>query len=289
MHTHVRLLCAVHYVVFFFLKRWEMSTRPLSLVSLILVLTAVGGSVWAAQGSGQAIPEASVAILAPVGIAAVVAAERRRRKLADLHSGVGIAYYTIKRLADLTLAVILLTISFPLFLLLAVAVRLDSRGPILFKRRVVGKHGGNFNMYKFRSMVEGAEDILWNNERLREEYRIAAKLKSDPRITRLGRFLRKTSLDELPQLLNVVLGNMTFVGPRPIANDEIELYGPDFERFKTVTPGITGLWQTCGRSETSYEKRVQMDMLYIDQRSILLDVWIMLSTIPAVLLKRGAM
>lgn len=278
-------VCSVVFVVF---KRWEMTTGPLSLASIIVALSAVAGCAWASPDTGQVVPEASVAILAPMGIAAVVAAQRRRKRLSHLHSGVGTAYYMVKRCTDFSLAVAVLLVSFPLFLLVALLVRMDSRGPVLFRRRVIGKNGQRFNMYKFRSMVEGAEEILRNDERLRQEYYVAAKLKSDPRVTRLGRFLRKTSLDELPQLINVMLGNMTFVGPRPIAEDEIELYGPDFERFKTVTPGITGLWQTCGRSETSYEKRVKMDMLYIDQRSILLDVWILLSTIPAVVLKRGA-
>ncbi|MHB1456454.1 MAG: sugar transferase, partial [Armatimonadota bacterium] len=106
--------------------------------------------------------------------------------------------------------------------------------------------------------------------------------------TKLGRILRKTSLDEIPQLFNVLLGHMTFVGPRPIAEDEVEIYGPAIEKFKMVTPGVTGLWQTSGRSETSYKRRVELDMLYIEKRSILFDIWILLKTIPAVLLKRGA-
>jgi lipopolysaccharide/colanic/teichoic acid biosynthesis glycosyltransferase len=137
-------------------------------------------------------------------------------------------------------------------------------------------------------MVDGAEQILEQDDELKNEYYVNCKLKQDPRITKLGSFQRKTSLDELPQLLNVLLGNMTFVGPRPIHQDEVDIYGPDVERFKTVTPGITGLWQTCGRSETSYEERVRMDMQYIEQRSIMLDLWVIISTVPAVLLKRGA-
>ena len=161
-------------------------------------------------------------------------------------------------------------------------------GPILFRRRVLGKNGKSFDMLKFRSMVEGAEDILEHDEALKREYYRNCKLEQDPRVTRLGRLLRKTSLDELPQLINVFLGDMTFVGPRPIHADEVEIYGPNVERFKTVTPGVTGLWQTRGRSNTSYEERVRMDMLYIEQRSVLLDLWILAYTIPAVLLKRGA-
>lgn len=265
-----------------------MTQRTWSLGLIALCLLALGGGAYASPDHPSVVPEASALVLAPMGIAAVVAAERRRRQYSGIRESVGALYYLVKRIVDVTVALTILTVSFPLFLAIAVLVRLDSAGPIMFRRRVVGRYGKQFNMYKFRSMVEGAEQILEQDEELKKQYYVNAKLQSDPRVTRLGRFLRKTSLDELPQLINVLFGNMTFVGPRPIAPDEIELYGPEFERFKTVTPGITGLWQTCGRSETSYEKRVQMDMLYIEQRSILLDAWIMVSTIPAVLLKRGA-
>ncbi|MDH7601293.1 MAG: sugar transferase [Armatimonadota bacterium] len=227
-------------------------------------------------------------MLAPAGIAAIVAAERRRRRLRDVKRGVGKAYFVVKRLVDLILSSIALLIFSPLFALIALAIRLDSPGCIVYRRRVVGMDGREFDMYKFRSMVENAEQILQSDEKLRREYYINCKLKRDPRVTRVGKFLRVTSLDELPQLINVFLGHMTFVGPRPIAPDEIEKYGPAFERFKTVKPGITGLWQICGRSDLPYEKRVEMDMMYIDRRSILLDLWIIVSTVPAVLLKRGA-
>ncbi len=138
-------------------------------------------------------------------------------------------------------------------------------------------------------MIDGAEGMLQQDEQLKKLYYVNCKLNRDPRITKLGAFLRKSSFDELPQLVNVILGNMTFVGPRPIAEDEIDIYGPCVERFKTVTPGITGLWQTSGRCDTSYEKRVKMDMDYIEQRSILVDMGILLSTLPAVVRKRGAM
>ena len=144
-------------------------------------------------------------------------------------------------------------------------------------------------MYKFRFMVEDAEDILQRDEYLKRLYYVNCKIEQDPRITRLGKFLRKSSLDEIPQLVNVVLGNMTFVGPRPIADDEVDIYGPNVELFKKVTPGITGLWQTRGRSETSYARRVDMDMDYIEHRSIALDLWILMTTVPAVLRKRGAL
>lgn len=268
--------------------RWIMLLRTAILCLVAAAVLGISTAALASPGQTNAVPEASVFVLGPVGIAAVVAAERRRRRLASIKRGVGTAYHVVKRSIDIVLATAILLASAPLFALIALMVRLDSPGPILFRRRVVGKGGASFDMFKFRSMVEGAERILDEDESLRQEYYVNCKLKSDPRVTRLGRVLRKTSLDELPQLLNVLLGNMTFVGPRPIASDEIDIYGPEVENFKTVTPGITGLWQTCGRSETSYEKRVKLDMLYIEKRSIALDLWIIVSTVPAVLLKRGA-
>lgn len=257
-------------------------------IALAALLCWGAGAVFAGPSHLPEVPEASALVLAPVGIAAVVAAERRRRRLARVARGVGVAYLMAKRAIDIALSFLMLIAAGPLFAALAVLVRLDSPGPILFRRRAIGMNGESFDMYKFRSMVEGAERILEQDDELKKVYYINAKLKRDPRITRLGGFLRKTSLDELPQLLNILLGDMTFVGPRPIAADEIPLYGPDFETFKTVKPGVTGMWQTCGRSETSYARRVEMDMLYIRNRSILLDLWIIASTIPAVLLKRGA-
>ncbi|MGQ9456016.1 MAG: sugar transferase [Armatimonadota bacterium] len=237
----------------------------------------------------KAVPETAAFILAPAGIAAVVAAQRRRRRFSsDIKRGVGRAYFFIKRSVDFVLSVIALLVFAPLFALIALAIKFDSPGCIIYRRRVVGMNGKEFDMYKFRSMVDNAELILEQDEELKKQYYINCKLDHDPRITRVGKLLRITSLDELPQLINVFFGYMTFVGPRPIAPDEIEKYGPSFERFKTVKPGITGLWQICGRSDLPYEKRVEMDMMYIDQRSILLDLWIIISTIPAVLLKRGA-
>ena len=253
---------------------------------MVLLLSA--GAACAAPGEFHSVPEASAFVLAPIGIAAIVAAERRRRRLLDIKREVGRAYFVVKRGVDLLLASIVLLVVAPFFAVVAALIRLDSPGSVLFRRRVIGMNGESFDMYKFRSMVEGAEEILANDEDLKNIYYVNAKIAVDPRVTRVGRFLRRTSIDELPQLVNILLGHMTFVGPRPIAADEIPLYGEAFEEFKQVKPGITGIWQTCGRSETSYAKRVEMDMLYIKNRSILLDLWIIVSTIPAVLLKRGA-
>lgn len=257
---------------------------------LVAVMVLVGvTAAWAGSPPDPpAVPEASAAVLAPIGIGALIALERRRRRLAMLRQGVGAAYHIIKRSLDILLSTGLLLVSAPIFALLALLVGVSGPGPILYKRRVLGKNGRSFDMLKFRSMVVGAEEILEQDDALKQEYYVNCKLQCDPRVTKIGKLLRKTSLDELPQLINVFLGDMTFVGPRPIHADEVDIYGPNVERFKTVTPGITGLWQTRGRSNTSYEERVRMDMLYIEQRSVLMDLWIIAYTIPAVLLKRGA-
>lgn len=264
--------------------------RPTTaLLLIVLIVMIVGSSVaWADDSHTPQVPEVSAAVLAPLGVGAVIAVERRRRRLAAVRRGVGAVYFITKRCIDFCLSACLLVALAPVFALLALLVRLSGPGPILFRRRVIGRNGMSFDMLKFRSMVSGAEQILAEDEELRKIYYVNCKIEDDPRVTKVGRFLRRTSLDELPQLINVFLGHMTFVGPRPIHADEVAIYGPCVERFKTVTPGITGLWQTRGRSNTSYEERVRMDMQYIDERSILLDLWILVYTIPAVLTKRGA-
>lgn len=265
-----------------------MVNRIAVLLIIVAAIALVCSCAYASSGNPVIVPEASACVLAPMGIAAIIAAERHRRRVRAVQQGISVFYLVAKRMIDFALASSLLLIALPIFALIACMVRLDSRGPVLYRRRVVGRGGRRFDMFKFRSMVDGAESILEQDEDLKKEYYVAAKLRTDPRVTRLGRFLRMTSLDELPQLINILLGNMTFVGPRPIAPDEIDLYGCAIEHFQKVTPGITGIWQTCGRSETSYATRVEMDLQYIEKRCLLLDLWIIVSTIPAVLLKRGA-
>lgn len=261
-------------------------TGILLIAPILLILAST--LAWADDNHAPQVPEVSAAVLAPLGIGAVIAVERRRKRLAAVRRGVGTAYFITKRCIDFSLSASILLVSAPLFAVLALLVRLSGSGPILFRRRVIGRNGASFDMLKFRSMVTGAEQILEKDEELKRVYYINCKIERDPRVTKIGRLLRKTSLDELPQLINVFLGHMTFVGPRPIHADEVTIYGPNVERFKSVTPGITGLWQTRGRSNTSYEERVRMDMQYIDDRSILLDLWILAYTVPAVLMKRGA-
>jgi lipopolysaccharide/colanic/teichoic acid biosynthesis glycosyltransferase len=176
----------------------------------------------------------------------------------------------------------------PLLALIALAVRLDSPGPALYRRRVLGVGGRPFDAFKFRTMYVDGDRRLAAHPELLAELRANHKLKDDPRITRVGRLLRKLSLDELPQLINVLLGQMSLVGPRMIAPPELENYGQWGAALLTVRPGLTGLWQISGRADVSYQRRVQLDMEYIRNRSLWLDVRILLRTLPAVIGRKGA-
>lgn len=173
--------------------------------------------------------------------------------------------------------------------LIAIAIRLDSDGPIIFRQVRVGRFGRKFRMYKFRTMHDGAEEMLDEVRHLNEEpSQLIIKIKDDPRVTRLGRFLRGTSLDELPQLFNILKGEMAVVGPRPPTPDEVEQYDDyQIQRLRT-TPGLTGLWQVSGRKNLSFNEMVELDVEYADRQSLWLDLWIMLMTIPAVLRADGA-
>jgi exopolysaccharide biosynthesis polyprenyl glycosylphosphotransferase len=176
----------------------------------------------------------------------------------------------------------------PILLIIALAVKLDSPGPIIHRRRVMGMNGRQFDAYKFRTMYVNGNDILKTYPKLQVELACNHKLKDDPRITRVGKFLRKTSLDELPQLLNVLKREMSLVGPRIITPAEVEKYDKWHMNLLTVRPGITGLWQVSGRSDISYEERVRLDMHYIRNWSIWFDLQLLLQTIPAVLNRKGA-
>src|SRR5579884_1600148 len=189
---------------------------------------------------------------------------------------------------DYAVALGALVVLSPLLAVLAVLVRLDSPGPVLHRRRVVGRSGKAFDAFKFRTMVVNADEVLANDPELRRAFESGFKLKTDPRVTRLGRFLRRTSLDELPQLLNVVRGEMSLVGPRMIVPAELGRYGKWGTNLLTVKPGITGPWQVRGRSDIAYEERIRLSMHYIRNYSIWQDLEILLRTIPAILQGTGA-
>lgn len=176
----------------------------------------------------------------------------------------------------------------PLLFFIAVLVKLDSPGPIIHRRRVLGLNGRVFDAFKFRTMYVNGDEILAQYPKLKAELDQNYKLKCDPRVTRVGRMLRKFSLDELPQLFNILRQEMSLVGPRIITPEEIRKYGQWSDTLMTAMPGLTGLWQVSGRSDTSYEERVRLDMEYIHNWSITLDVQVLLQTVPAVLKGDGA-
>ena len=197
-----------------------------------------------------------------------------------------------KRALDIVGAGVGLVLLAPFFLIVALMVRADG-GPAFFAHQRVGRGGKLFGCLKFRSMVIDSqarlEALLANDSAARAEWEATRKLKNDPRITRIGRFLRSTSLDELPQLINVLRGEMSLVGPRPVQEAEIDrYYGASAAHYMAVRPGITGLWQVSGRSETSYESRVALDVTYVSRPSLLADISILLRTPVAVLSRRGA-
>ncbi|WP_423231115.1 sugar transferase [Clostridium collagenovorans] len=208
----------------------------------------------------------------------------------DVNSKSYSAYNIIKRFFDVIIASLALVILSPVFIIIFICIKVDSSGPAVFGHTRIGENGKLIKVYKFRSMVENAEEVLRNfTAEQKKEFEKNFKLENDPRITKVGNFLRKTSLDELPQLFNIILGNMSIVGPRPIIKKEIQKYGEYADKLFSVKPGLTGYWQANGRSDTSYEERVQMDMFYIDNRSISMDVKIIFKTIISVIKKEGAM
>lgn len=209
-------------------------------------------------------------------------------RLVILHSGPHPVQLACKRGIDLTLAAVLLLLLLPLLALIALLIKLDSRGPVLFCQTRVGKHNQPFRLLKFRSMVNNAEQLKPSLAHLNEQQGPLFKIRQDPRVTRLGRWLRKSSLDELPQLWNVLRGDMSLVGPRPPLADEVDHYLWHHRKRLAVKPGLTCIWQISGRSNIPFEQGMQMDHAYIHHWSLLLDLKILLLTIPAVLLGRGA-
>ena len=201
----------------------------------------------------------------------------------------GIIYKFSKRLLDIICSLLGLIILSPVLLIVAILIKLESRGPVIYAHKRLGKNREFINIYKFRSMYENSKEIFDNfTEDQKKEYYENFKLENDPRVTKIGSFIRKTSIDELPQLINVIKGDMSLVGPRPIVEAEIEKYGKYADEFFSVIPGITGYCQANGRSDTTYQERVKMDMYYINNKSLIMDLKIILKTIISVVKGEGA-
>lgn len=216
-----------------------------------------------------------------------VALEKPLQLEEDNRAGDRTLSHFLKRCMDAAGSAFLILVLSPLFALLAILVLLDDGRPVFYRRRVVGREG-SFDAFKFRTMRRDADAILQANPALRAEFEQNFKLKNDPRITRTGSQLRKLSLDELPQLFNILAGQMSFVGPRMITSAELEKYGPHKALLLTVKPGLTGYWQINGRQEVSYEERVRMDVHYIQHWSLALDLKILMYTPFKVLRREGA-
>lgn len=204
------------------------------------------------------------------------------------------AYILFKSLFDIFFSFLVIILGSPLFLLIALLIKLSSRGPIFYYHKRVGKNFRPFYCIKFRTMHPEADDILENlldkNEDIRQEFDKTHKLRNDPRITTIGKFLRKTSLDELPQFLNVLKMDMSIIGPRPIVEKEIKKYGNQINKVLSIKPGITGLWQVSGRNNLSYKKRVYLDSLYVNSLNFIMDLRIIVRTFGVLLfpMDRGA-
>lgn len=195
----------------------------------------------------------------------------------------------LKRFIDLLAIIVLSPIIIPLFFIICLAIKLDSYGPVIFMQKRVGINGNQFNFYKFRTMYQGSEVELKKIYHLNESKDgVIFKIKEDPRITRVGRILRKTSLDELPQFWNVLVGVMSLVGPRPPISSEVEKYTLDERKRLQIKPGLTCIWQISGRSDLPFKKQVQLDKEYIKSQGVFKDLMILLKTIPAVISGRGA-
>lgn len=197
----------------------------------------------------------------------------------------------MKRLMDLLGSIVALIIFLPLMIIIALLIRLTDSGPVIFKQKRLGRYGKEFTMYKFRSMVVNAEEILKNNSSLYAEYvnnSFCINVNKDPRVTRIGKYLRKTSLDELPQFFNVLQGDMSLVGPRPIVKEELKHYVNQAADFLNVKPGVTGYWQVSGRDDIPYPERVEVEMYYVQNHTIWFDLKIILKTAVSVFQRKRA-
>jgi lipopolysaccharide/colanic/teichoic acid biosynthesis glycosyltransferase len=198
-------------------------------------------------------------------------------------------FLAFKRVFDVVGALLLLAGVTPVMAIALVAVRVDSGAPLIYRRRVVGRGGRAFDAYKIRTMMPDADALLMRDDRLRRATTASRKLQDDPRVTSTGRWLRRSSLDELPQLVNVLRGEMSLVGPRMLTAEELGAWGPIGDLVLTVRPGITGIWQVSGRQNLSREERIRLDKDYVQHMSVALDISILARTLPAVLSGRGAM
>ncbi len=196
-----------------------------------------------------------------------------------------------KRLFDIVFSLLVLFLFLPVYLILALLIALSSEGPIFYIQERVGRNRQPFYCIKFRTMVTNADEILMQimetSPELRQEFETNFKLKKDPRITKIGQFLRMTSLDEFPQFWNVLKGDMSVVGPRPLVEEELPKYGCHIDQVLTIRPGITGLWQVSGRNDIPYPRRVQIDLHYVKFRNLWLDLWIMVKTIGVVVVPKN--
>lgn len=204
-----------------------------------------------------------------------------------------IKHIPLKRLFDILFSLAVLIFAAPVFFIIAILVIFPSKGKIVYAHRRIGRGGKTFRCYKFRTMYANADvrlkQLLAAHPELHEEWYKTFKLQKDPRVTPVGRFLRKTSLDELPQFLNVLKGDLSVVGPRPVIEEEMKKYmGAKAAKILSIRPGITGLWQVSGRNDICYNKRIQLDEHYVDNHSLLLDLKLIARTIPVMITKRGA-
>lgn len=198
-------------------------------------------------------------------------------------------YRIVKRILSILCSVISIIVLSPLFIIISLVVKISSKGSVFFIHERIGFQGKKFKLIKFRTMVDNAEDMIaaFTPEQ-KKEWEENFKLKDDPRITKIGKFLRKTSLDELPQLINILKGDMSFVGPRPIVEDELSWYGDNKEKLLSVKPGLTGWWAVNGRSDVPYPERCDLELYYVDHFSFGLDLKIIIKTLGAIIKKDGA-
>ena len=200
-----------------------------------------------------------------------------------------VVYKVVKGIVDLLCSLIGIVILFPLFLIISILIKASSKGPVFFVQERIGINGRKFKLYKFRTMVNNAEDLIASfTPEQKKEWKENFKLVDDPRITKIGKFLRKTSLDEIPQLINIFKGDMSFVGPRPIIDEELLWYGDQKEKLLTLKPGLTGWWAVNGRSNVPYPERCDLELYYVDHFSLYLDIVIIFRTIGAIIKKDGA-